>query len=45
MDATLSTRNDALDYNNAYDGDDHQSEGGSSWLFAVTAVFLLSFVR
>ncbi|CRK14597.1 Protein like protein [Verticillium longisporum] len=44
MGVILESRNDALDYNNAYTGQDHQSEGGSSWLFAVTAVFFVSFL-
>ncbi|KAM0333922.1 hypothetical protein ACHAQA_000939 [Verticillium albo-atrum] len=44
MGVILETRNDALSYNNAFDGNDHQSEGGSSWLFAVTAVFFVSFL-
>jgi bacteriorhodopsin len=39
----LSRRNDALDIN-PQAGDSHLSRGGSSWLFAVTALFGISFL-
>ncbi|KAM0430467.1 hypothetical protein ACHAPT_005814 [Fusarium lateritium] len=41
--AVLFTRNDAL-HVNPQAGDTHLSTGGSDWLWAVTAVYLLSFL-
>lgn len=41
--AVIFTRNDALNIN-PQAGDTHLSVGGSDWLWAVTAVYLLSFV-
>jgi bacteriorhodopsin len=40
----LFTRNDALDVN-PQGGDARLSEAGSDWLWAVTAIYLVSFVR
>lgn len=37
-------RNDALDVNPQL-GDARLSDAGSNWLWAVTAIFLVSFVR
>jgi hypothetical protein len=45
MDAMLAARNAALSHNGPQLGDDVLGTGGSSWLWAVTAIFLVSFVR
>lgn len=44
MDAMLAARNAALSHNGPQLGDDVLSTGGSSWLWAVTAIFLVSFL-
>ena len=40
----LEARNDALQDNGPQLGDRTLSDNGSSWLFAVTAIFILSLV-
>ncbi|KAH6688339.1 FDD123 protein [Plectosphaerella plurivora] len=44
MDAIIAARNAALTDNGPQLGDDILSTGGSSWLWAVTALFLVSFL-
>lgn len=44
MDSLIEARNDAIEVNGPQLGDQTLTDNGSSWLYAVTAIFLLSFV-
>lgn len=43
MPAVIFARNDALDVN-PQSGDARLSDAGSDWLWAVTAIYIVSFV-